>query len=83
MILRLTAGEVLQSPFHAERLRARLLSARTRYSEMDAHHYAFIAPFPKQLTEKEHIPVAIDPPGFDRAAFLEEANRAILDFLRD
>ena len=83
LIARLTADEILRSPFHAERLRALLPSARARYLEFDAHHFAFIAPFPKWLTEQEHIPVAIDPPGFDRAVFIEKANRAILDFLRD
>lgn len=48
------------------------------YQTIPGHHYAFIAPFPKWLTDKEDIPVAKDPEGFDRLAFLEEINNKIL-----
>ena len=42
------------------------------------HHFAFIAPFAKRVTDEEDIPVAMDPEGFDRAAFQEEINKKIL-----
>ena len=42
------------------------------------HHFAFIAPFPKRVTDEEDIPVAKDPEGFDRPAFLKEINGKIL-----
>ena len=45
------------------------------YQTITGHHYAFIAPFPKWLTENEDIPVAKDPEGFDRSAFLAEINQ--------
>ena len=53
------------------------------YQTIPGHHYAFIAPFPKWLTEQEHIPVAKDPEGFDRSAFLAAINARIVSaFMR-
>ena len=48
-----------------------------------AHHSAFISPFAKRITDIEHIPAAIDPPGFDRMNFLTEVNQALIDFFID
>lgn len=46
----------------------------------DAGHYAFISPFPEALQAKAGE-AAIDPPGFDRAAFQAELASEILAFL--
>lgn len=48
------------------------------YHMVQGHHYAFIAPFPKWLVEEEDIPVAKDPEGFDRSAFLNALNQKIV-----
>ena len=45
------------------------------------HHTAFIAPFPKRVTDEEFIPDALDPKGFDRLAFQDEINSKILSLL--
>jgi predicted dienelactone hydrolase len=67
--------------FHAEVLRKHLAPTASTYKEYaNTHHYAFIAPFPKWLTDKEDIPVAKDPPGFDRGAFLTQINQDIVTF---
>ena len=50
----------------------------TDFQSIPGHHYAFIAPFPKWLTDKEDIPVASDPEGFDRQSFLTDLNARIL-----
>ena len=48
------------------------------YQMIPGHHYAFIAPFPKWLTEERSIPVAEDPEDFDRSAFLAMINAKIV-----
>ncbi len=48
------------------------------FQALPGRHYAFIAPFPKRLTEKEDFPVARDPEGFDRSAFLKGLNARIV-----
>ena len=53
----------------------------THFKTVQGHHYAFIAPFPKWLTDKEDIPVAKDPEGFNRPAFLQTVNEIIVDVL--
>ena len=50
----------------------------SEYHIEQGHHYAFIAPFPKWLTEEEDIPVAKDPEGFDRLSFLNALNKKIV-----
>ena len=81
LILRFKNDQHVRYPYHAEYLRAHLPHAT--YAELDAHHDAFIAPFPVWLTQVEDIPVAKDPPGFDRAEFLEMVNIRVLNFLRE
>jgi len=55
----------------------------SNYQTIPGHHYAFIAPFPKWLMEQERHPVAEDPEGFDRSAFLAVINAKIkADFMR-
>ena len=47
----------------------------------DGHHFAFIAPFADRVTREETIPVALDPAGFDRAAWLDDVNQQIVAFV--
>ena len=47
----------------------------------DGHHFAFIAPFADRVTREETIPVALDPAGFDRAAWLDDVNQQIVAFM--
>ena len=54
----------------------------SNYQIVSGHHFAFIAPFPKWLTEQEDIPVAIDPEGFDRPGFLKALNGEIVAIFR-
>jgi len=82
LILRFKRDLHLRYPFHAEYLRAHM-PARAQYAVVDGHHYAFIAPFPAWMTEMENIPIAADPPGFDRAAFLDAVNQRVLAFLKE
>ena len=67
--------------FHAQALRDALPAHRVRFHEYEGvHHFAFIAPFPKWLTDSENIPVAKDPEGFDRQAFIDNVNHDIVGF---
>ena len=50
---------------------------------LPGHHYAFVAPFLKSVTDKEHIPIAIDPEGFDRTNFINNANTIIIKALTE
>ena len=45
------------------------------------HLTAFIAPFADRVTRAETIPVALDPAGFDRAAWLDDVNQQIVAFM--
>jgi predicted dienelactone hydrolase len=46
-----------------------------------AGHFAFLAPCSDALARR--VPeICRDPPGFDRAAFHQEFNRAVADFFR-
>jgi len=47
----------------------------------DGHHFAFIAPFADRVTREETITVALDPAGFDRAAWLDDVNQQIVAFM--
>lgn len=75
-------GDVIAQPrFHAAAVASalppeRLVALRT----VPGHHFAFIAPFAERVTSREHIPVAIDPEGFNRAAFIDHVNELIVRF---
>ena len=73
-------GDVIAKPeFHAEPIfETAPAEIKGELWSIKGHHFAFIAPFPKRITDKEHIPVAIDPKGFDRSAFLENINNKIV-----
>ncbi len=76
-------GDTIAKPeFHAKPLfDAVKKKVPARFYSMQGHHYAFIAPFPKWLTDKEDIPVAKDPKGFDRPSFLKAVNDRIVEAL--
>ena len=84
LVVAIEGDEIAQPRFHAAAI-ASALSSRRRAGmiSVPGHHYAFIAPFAKRVTDKEHIPVAIDPGGFDRAAFIRDVNALIVRFFRD
>lgn len=68
--------------YHARPLyEAVSLNTPSEYHSVQGHHYAFIAPFPKWLMEDEDIPVAKDPKGFDRLAFLNALNKKIVGIM--
>ena len=46
----------------------------------NAGHYAFLSPFPPEMTHSGFAP-SQDPPGFDRARFHEQMYAEIRDFL--
>lgn len=73
-------GDTIAIPeFHARPLyKAISRDTPSDFQIIPGHHYAFIAPFPKWLTEQEDIPVANDPEGFDRSAFLKALNARIV-----
>lgn len=82
-IFRLESDQINRFPFHADYIHRSLGEKEHFYkSYKDAHHFAFISPYPEWLLQEEHIPVAIDPEGFDRKAFLKEINSDILIFLQ-
>lgn len=73
------ADELLTQPSHAERVHEHLRRAHEYVVVPDAGHYAFLAPFPRELKQKIGSP-AEDPPGFDRAAFHSRLNAELLAF---
>ncbi len=76
---RLGRDRVLRRPWHEDNI-VRLMGDRARpIVHPQAHHFAFIAPFPAALVD-EVGPPARDPPGFDRRAFLARIDRQILAF---
>ena len=78
-IHRLDADRVLRRPWHAENI-GRLMGKRGHpVVHPDAHHFAFISPFPAAMTGEIGAP-ARDPEGFDRPAFLSRIDRQILYF---
>ena len=78
-IHRLGGDRVLRRPWHEDNI-ARLMGNRARLAvHPDAHHFAFVAPFPAALVAQVGRP-ARDPPGFDRRAFLARIDRRIVDF---
>ena len=81
-IHRLARDRVLHRPWHAENIVALMGDNATLVVHPQAHHFAFISPFPPALAGQVGAP-ARDPPGFDRRAFLAEIDRRILGFFAD
>ena len=79
-IHRLGRDKVLRRPWHEDNI-VRLMGGKAPLIvHPEAHHFAFIAPFPAALIDEVGEP-ARDPPGFDRRAFLDRVDRQILVFL--
>ena len=78
-IFAIAGDEIAKPEFHAQPLSdAASAYLPTELESISGHHFAFIAPFPKWLTDEEDIPVAMDPEGFDRQSFLADLNSRIL-----
>ena len=78
-VFAIAGDRIAQPKFHAYPLiRAVSPDLPTDLQMIAGHHFAFIAPFPKWLTDMENIPVAVDPEGFDRKSFLTDLNARIL-----
>lgn len=77
-------GDVIAQPrFHAAAIASALPPERlAALHTVRGHHFAFIAPFAERVTSRENIPVAIDPEGFNRAAFIDRVNVLIVRFFR-
>ena len=79
-IHRLGRDRVLRRPWHEDNIMRLLGDSARLVLHPEAHHFAFIAPFPASLIDEVGEP-ARDPPGFDRRAFLVRIESRILDFL--
>ena len=77
---RLGRDRVLRRPWHADNIAALMGEKARLVVHPEAHHFAFIAPVPPMLTGRIGEP-ALDPPGFDRRAFLAQIDGQILGFL--
>ena len=79
-IHRLGRDRVLRRPWHEDNI-VKLMGGKAHLAvHPDAHHFAFIEPFPAALIDEVGEP-ARDPPGFDRRAFLARIDRQIVAFL--
>ena len=78
-IHRLGRDGVLREPWHAVNVATLLGESAELVVHQDAHHFAFISPFPPALVGSVGSP-AHDPAGFDRCAFLTEFDEQILRF---
>ncbi len=80
-IVGLDEDMILPPRFHAENLDDVFPERYIRhFSIRPGHHFSFIAPFAKRVTDREDIPVAGDPPGYDRKAFLDTLNQDLVSF---
>ncbi|MEC8091594.1 MAG: hypothetical protein VX108_03280 [Pseudomonadota bacterium] len=74
--------EINRPEFHTEPYRA-LIPANRLHSlslNRDGNHFAFVAPFAERVKNKDRIAIAIDPPGFDRRAFLDSLNAELVGY---
>ena len=75
----LEADRVLREPWHAENIAARLGEYARLVVHSEAHHFAFITPFPPAMANEVGA-AGRDPAGFDRRAFLARIDEQILRF---
>ena len=73
---------VLREPWHAENTATLMGEYARLVVHPEAHHFAFIAPFPPALADEADA-AGRDPEGFDRRAFLTEIDEQILRFFDD
>ena len=81
-IHRLGGDRVLRRPWHAVNVATLLGESAELVVHRDAHHFAFISPFPPSLVGSVGPP-AQDPAGFDRRAFLVRIDAQIVRFFED
>ena len=81
-IHRLGGDRVLRGPWHAVNIATLLGESAELVVHRDAHHFAFISPFPPALVGSVGPP-AHDPAGFDRRAFLAGIDGQIVRFFED
>ena len=76
--IHLLAGDrVLREPWHAENIAALMGAYARLVVHPEAHHFAFITPFPPSMAAEVGA-AGSDPEGFDRRAFLAEIDEQIL-----
>ena len=81
-IHRLEGDRVLREPWHAENILTLMGDNASLVPHPQAHHFAFISPFPAVLAGTVG-PAGRDPAGFDRRAFLTRIDEQILSFFGD
>ena len=81
-IHRLAGDLVLREPWHAENIAALMGEYARLVAHPEAHHFAFITPFPPTLVNEVGA-AGRDPAGFDRRAFLAVIDEQILKFFDD
>ena len=81
-IHRLEADRVLREPWHAENIAALMGDGAHLVVHPNAHHFAFITPFPPAMADEVGA-AGRDPEGFDRRTFLAEIDEQILRFFDD
>ena len=81
-IHRLEGDRVLREPWHTENVLTLMDDNASLVSHPQAHHFAFISPFPDGLAGTVG-PAGRDPAGFDRRAFLTRIDERILSFFGD
>lgn len=83
LVIEIEEDEIAQPRFHAEYIVSMLSTKKLADSlSVPGHHFAFINPFSDRVRSKENIPVAVDPDGFDRRAFIERVNTLIVNFFK-
>ena len=78
----LEADRVLREPWHAENIAALMGEYARLVVHPEAHHFAFITPFPPAMANEVGA-AGRDPAGFDRRAFLARIDEQILRFFDD
>ena len=78
-IHRLEGDRVLREPWHAENILRLMSDNASLVAHPQAHHFAFISPFPASLIDQVGAP-GRDPAGFDRRTFLAGIDERILSF---
>lgn len=81
-IFRVGEDAELKFPYHAEYLMQNLGNVHAYQVFAGVHHYAFIAPFAERVPNRQSIPVASDPAGFDRPLFLKQINQQIVEHFK-
>ena len=77
-----SADEVLLHPWHAEAVHRALPAGHEYRVVPNAGHYAFLTMCSDVL--RRNVPeICADPPGFDRAAFHEQFNKAVVTFFSE